>query len=181
MLSCWRCSVSEAGQSASFCQARYFLCDWLCERWRKREAMIRQRSHVTARQSEHKLCSPLLCHPVSSTFSCWWLCALFVVVVVKIRKMIGLFNQRLVCVPLFAHIHCDEKFAATDTDMKECYSLRSERCGQTYISLQVGTPVIFFSFFSTAPFLFFFLLHIHLHSMIITIIYTGHCWNANPT
>ncbi len=44
--------------------------------------------------------------------------------------MIGLFNQRLVRVLLFVRIHCDEKFAAADTDMKECYSLRSERCGR---------------------------------------------------
>lgn len=102
----------------------------------------------------------------------------------KVRTMIGLFNQRLVCVLLCAHIQCDEKFA--DTDMKESYSLRSERCGQTYIRLPVGTPVIFFSFFplllSFFIFSFFFsFLRIHLHSKIITIIYTGHCWNANPT
>lgn len=67
-LCCW-CSVSEAGQAASFCHACYFLCDWLCERWRKREAMIRQRSHVTDRHSEHELYLFLLYH--ASAFSCW--------------------------------------------------------------------------------------------------------------
>lgn len=97
---------SEAGQSASFCHACYFLCDWVCERRGKRESMIRQRSHVIARQSEHKLCSPLpvtLCHPLlpfESNVQYF---------LGKRRKIIGLFDLCLLsglCVTVVAHTPC---------------------------------------------------------------------------
>lgn len=58
---CW-CGEAEAGQSASFCHARCFLCDWLCERLRRREATIRQRSHITDGQTKDSLVHSCVMH-----------------------------------------------------------------------------------------------------------------------
>lgn len=131
MLSCRSCSVSEAGQSASFCHACYFLCDWQCERWRKREAMIRQRSHVAARQPDNKFLCPLFCDPVSSA-SCN-ICRGFN----KWRKMIGLFNLRSLpgpCATVLCTYTVRRGLLQPTLTWRNAYSLSSERCGQTYIT-----------------------------------------------
>lgn len=52
---CSRRIVSETSCSASFCHACHFLHDWMCKRRQKGEAVILQRSHVTAGPSEHQL------------------------------------------------------------------------------------------------------------------------------
>lgn len=155
-LLCYRCSESEAGQSASFCHACYFLCDWLCVRQRKTEAMIRQRSHVIARRSEHKVYSPQFSQPAV-------MCIAFHSFIRRRKRLACWISVRcLVCVLLF------ETFVAADTDMKERCSL-----WEMWADLHKKLALLSFLSFSTAPFLFYVLLCIHLHSMIITVIYTG--------
>lgn len=83
------------------------------------------------------------------------------------------------CLCTYTYIHHDEKFGAAG--MQECYSFL-KRCGQTSFSRddlhkpQSWHPCHFFCFY-----FLFFLMYIHVHSMIITTIYTGHCCGANPT
>lgn len=109
---------------------------------RRKEAVTQQRSHVT----DPSVTCASVTHFLLST-----------VIFVR-RQTMGLLLER----SAFARVHSCAHFVVADINMRKCFILRKKSCGQTYISLQVGTAVFSFAFF---------LSYTHLHSVTITVTY----------
>lgn len=149
------------GQAASFCQARRFLCDWMC----KREAVIQQRSHATSRHSEHVVF--LLRYPVSSAST--------------LDYVLG-FHLLLWCcccsdvIRFFCCICCHRNEKLLHLNKWEMWADLCNTAGWDSCCFMF-TPRLYSAFiFSFSP-----RMCIHLQAVIARIIYRRNCWNANPT
>lgn len=156
--------------AASFCQAHCFLCDWTCKRRTTREAVIQQRSHASSKRSEHKVASILFCSPVPSTSAFDYILGLNLLFPTAVYPYVIRFFCRICCRSNERMLHLNQ--CETWADLRNTAGFPVKALRLFYFYSQFYSAFIFsFSLRMCLP----------LQVAIATIIYTGHCWNANLT